>query len=178
LTPYDLIIWLFCTKLLLYSKDMTFVSVPWVIICVRLDPSTHLRRTRVYPLSPGVTLCSLPTELSSALFRATLQPLLAPSWRFLPGLVCYAVQDTSPIFDARDGSKVEDLSGIEGDHGVEGDCHGVVIYQCHTPYLARQLSVFVTRLRTTGLPKWCFWVGRCHWSRHNGLWRGTLISLT
>jgi hypothetical protein len=27
---------------LLYSKDMTFISVPWVIICVRLDPSTHL----------------------------------------------------------------------------------------------------------------------------------------
>jgi hypothetical protein len=39
----------------LYSKDVTFISVPWVIICVRLDPSTHLIRTRVWPLNPGVT---------------------------------------------------------------------------------------------------------------------------
>jgi hypothetical protein len=39
----------------LYIKDVTFVSLPWVIICVRLDPSTHLRRVRVCPLNPGVT---------------------------------------------------------------------------------------------------------------------------
>jgi hypothetical protein len=39
----------------LYIKNVTFVYVPWVIICVRLDPSTHLRRTRVCPLNPGVT---------------------------------------------------------------------------------------------------------------------------
>jgi hypothetical protein len=40
LSSYDVIIYLFCIELLLYSKDVTFVSVPWVIICVRLGPST------------------------------------------------------------------------------------------------------------------------------------------
>jgi hypothetical protein len=39
----------------LYIKDMTFISVAWVIICVRLDPSTHLIRARVCPLNYGVT---------------------------------------------------------------------------------------------------------------------------
>jgi hypothetical protein len=34
LSPYDVIICLFCTELLLYSIDVTFVSVPWFIICV------------------------------------------------------------------------------------------------------------------------------------------------
>jgi hypothetical protein len=28
LSPYDVFIYLFCTELLLYSKDVTFVSVP------------------------------------------------------------------------------------------------------------------------------------------------------
>jgi hypothetical protein len=28
LSPYDVIMYLFCTELLLYSKDVTFVSVP------------------------------------------------------------------------------------------------------------------------------------------------------
>jgi hypothetical protein len=40
MSSYDVIIYLFCTELLLCSKDVTFVSVPWTIICVRLDPST------------------------------------------------------------------------------------------------------------------------------------------
>jgi hypothetical protein len=40
LSSYDVIIYLFCTELLLYSKDVTFVSVPLFIICVRLCPST------------------------------------------------------------------------------------------------------------------------------------------
>jgi hypothetical protein len=40
LSPYDVIIYLFCTELLLYSKDVTFVSVPLFIICVRLCYST------------------------------------------------------------------------------------------------------------------------------------------
>jgi hypothetical protein len=39
LSHYDVIIYLFCTELLLYSKDVTFVSVPLFIICVRLGPS-------------------------------------------------------------------------------------------------------------------------------------------
>jgi hypothetical protein len=40
LSPYNVIIYLFCTELLLYSKDVTFVSAPLFIICVRLGPST------------------------------------------------------------------------------------------------------------------------------------------
>jgi hypothetical protein len=47
------------------------------------------------------------------------------------------VQDTFLIFNAEHGSKVEDLSSIEGDGGVEDDGHGVVVYQRRTPYLAR-----------------------------------------
>jgi hypothetical protein len=40
LTSYDIIIYLFCTELLLYSKDVTFVSVPLFIICVGLGSNT------------------------------------------------------------------------------------------------------------------------------------------
>jgi hypothetical protein len=40
LSPYDVIIYLFCIELLLYSKDVTFVLVSLFIICVRLGPST------------------------------------------------------------------------------------------------------------------------------------------
>jgi hypothetical protein len=40
LSPYNVIIYLFCTELLLYSKAVTFVSVPLFITCVRLGPST------------------------------------------------------------------------------------------------------------------------------------------
>jgi hypothetical protein len=40
LSPYNVIIYLFCIEPLLYSKDVTFDPVPWIIICVRLGPST------------------------------------------------------------------------------------------------------------------------------------------
>jgi hypothetical protein len=40
LSPYDVFIYLFCTELLLYSKDVTFVSLQLFIICVKLGPST------------------------------------------------------------------------------------------------------------------------------------------
>jgi hypothetical protein len=40
LSPYDVFIYLFCTELLLYSKDVTFASVLLFIICVRLGPGT------------------------------------------------------------------------------------------------------------------------------------------
>jgi hypothetical protein len=40
LSPFGVIIYLFCIELLLYSKDVTFISVPWFIICVRLGLST------------------------------------------------------------------------------------------------------------------------------------------
>jgi hypothetical protein len=58
LCPYDVIIYLFCTELLLYSKDVTFVSVPLFIICVRLGPSTlgdYFAPGSWCPRNPGVT---------------------------------------------------------------------------------------------------------------------------
>jgi hypothetical protein len=51
-----------------------------------------------------------------------------------------------------DGSKAEHLPGIEGDQGVEDDSHGVIVDQRRTPYMACQLSLFMTRLCTTGFP--------------------------
>jgi hypothetical protein len=56
LSPYDVITYLFCTELLLYSKVVTFVSVPWFIICVRLGPSTpggYVCAWVLVPLKPG-----------------------------------------------------------------------------------------------------------------------------
>lgn len=60
------------------------------------------------------------------------------------------MQDPLLVHDAGEGSKVEDLPGIEDDRGAEDDCHGVVVNQRHTPYLACQMSLFMSRLRTTG----------------------------
>jgi hypothetical protein len=40
LSPYDVIIYLCCIELLLYSKDVRFASILLFIICVRLGPST------------------------------------------------------------------------------------------------------------------------------------------
>jgi hypothetical protein len=57
-SPYDVIIYLFCTELQLYSKDVTFVSVPWFIICVRRGPSTpgnYVRAQVLVPRNPSVT---------------------------------------------------------------------------------------------------------------------------
>jgi hypothetical protein len=53
------------------------------------------------------------------------------------------VQGSLLVCDAGDGPEAEDCSEVEDDHGLEDDCHGVIVYQCHTPYLARYLSVFV-----------------------------------
>jgi hypothetical protein len=58
LSPYDVIIYLFCIELLLFSNDVTFVSVPWFIICVRLGPITpsdYVRARVSVPRNPGVT---------------------------------------------------------------------------------------------------------------------------
>jgi hypothetical protein len=58
LSPYNVIIYLFCTELLLYSKYVTFDPVPWFIICVRLGPSTpgvYVRARVLVPRNPGVT---------------------------------------------------------------------------------------------------------------------------
>jgi hypothetical protein len=61
----------------LYIKDVTFVSVSLVIICVRLDPGTHLIRARVCPLNPGVIVFNLkesrfPTYCTLLLIRVLL----------------------------------------------------------------------------------------------------------
>jgi hypothetical protein len=56
LSPYNVIIHLFCIELLLFSKDVTFDPVPWFIICVRLGPSTpgdYVRARALVPLKPG-----------------------------------------------------------------------------------------------------------------------------
>ena len=58
LSPYNVIIYLFCIELLLYSKDVTFDPVPLCIICVRLGPSTpgdYVRAWVLVPPNPGVT---------------------------------------------------------------------------------------------------------------------------
>jgi hypothetical protein len=75
-----IIIFLWCKYLTilyitpLYIKDMTFVSVPWVVICVRLDPSTHLRPG--LPLNPGVTTM---TWFSSRLDTQLMLTIVFPS---------------------------------------------------------------------------------------------------
>jgi hypothetical protein len=63
LSPYDVIIYLFCIELLLYSKVVAIVSVPWFIICVRLGPSTpgdyvraRVPKTRVWHFRTLVVL--------------------------------------------------------------------------------------------------------------------------
>jgi hypothetical protein len=56
LSPYNVITYLFCIELLLYSKDVTFEPVPWFIICVRLGPSTpgdYFRARVLVPPKPG-----------------------------------------------------------------------------------------------------------------------------
>jgi hypothetical protein len=58
LSPYNVIIYLFCTEPLWYSKDVTFDPMPWFIICVRLGPSTpgdYVRAWVLVPRNPGVT---------------------------------------------------------------------------------------------------------------------------
>jgi hypothetical protein len=58
LSPYNVIIYLFCIEILLYSKDVTFDPVPLFIICVRLGPSTpgdYVRARVLVPRNPGVT---------------------------------------------------------------------------------------------------------------------------
>jgi hypothetical protein len=61
MSSYDVIFYLFCTELLLYSKDVTFVVIPCVIICVKLDPSTlgdYFAPGFGAPKNPSVTLRS------------------------------------------------------------------------------------------------------------------------
>jgi hypothetical protein len=63
LSPYDVIIYLFCAELLLYSKDVTFVSIPLFIICVRLYssiPGVYFAPGSWCPRNPGVAItCSI-----------------------------------------------------------------------------------------------------------------------
>jgi hypothetical protein len=52
LSPYNVIIHLFCLELQLYSNDVTFDPVPLCIICVRLGPSTPGVYVRARVLDP------------------------------------------------------------------------------------------------------------------------------
>jgi hypothetical protein len=86
LSPYNVIIYLFCIELLLYSKDVTFDLVPWFIICVRLGPSTpgdYVRarvlvpETRVWQLAGanlGMACWCLKTQEGNILARRCLGP--------------------------------------------------------------------------------------------------------
>jgi hypothetical protein len=72
LSPYNVIIYLFCIELLLYSKDVTFDPVPLYIICVRLGPSipgVYVRARVLVPLKPG---CD--TSLGYSFCRINLKP--------------------------------------------------------------------------------------------------------
>jgi hypothetical protein len=69
LSSYDVFIYLFYTELLLYSKDVTFISIPLLIICVRLSLSTPgvyfahefwTPKTRVWQSFVGCHECGLP----------------------------------------------------------------------------------------------------------------------
>jgi hypothetical protein len=56
LSPYNVIIYLFCIELLLFSKDVTFDPVARFIICVRLGPNTlgdYVRARVLVPLKLG-----------------------------------------------------------------------------------------------------------------------------
>jgi hypothetical protein len=58
LSPYNVIIYLFCIELLLCSKDVTFDPVSWIIICVRLGssiPGDYVCARVLVPRNPGVT---------------------------------------------------------------------------------------------------------------------------
>jgi hypothetical protein len=82
LSPYDVIIYLFCTELLLYSKDETFVSVSWFIICVRLGPSTpgyYVRARVLVPPKPGRDTTETRTIIIVRRYRWPDGPCLA-SW--------------------------------------------------------------------------------------------------
>jgi hypothetical protein len=65
LSLYNIIIYLFCTKLRLYSKDVTFDPVLWFIICVRLGPSTPGDYVRVRVLVPPKPGCDRARGLRS-----------------------------------------------------------------------------------------------------------------
>jgi hypothetical protein len=84
LSPYDVIINLFCTELLLYSKDVTFVSVPRFIIYVKLGPSTPgvyfapgfwTPKTRVWHYPSDTGLYGPHTPLPRKQGRVTLRGL-------------------------------------------------------------------------------------------------------
>jgi hypothetical protein len=57
LSPYNVIIYLFCIEILLCSKDVTFDHVPWFIICVRLGLSTPGDYVRARVLVPPKSGC-------------------------------------------------------------------------------------------------------------------------
>jgi hypothetical protein len=67
----------------LYSKDVTFISLSWVIICVRLDSSTHVSRARVWTPKSG---CD----------RSAIRGMLTLGWNLdrteqpLPTYLCYS----------------------------------------------------------------------------------------
>jgi hypothetical protein len=62
------------------------------------------------------------------------------------------MQSAPSIGDAVEGSKVEDLPGGKVKDDVEDDDHGAARNRRHTPYLARQRSMFGTDGALRGVP--------------------------
>jgi hypothetical protein len=86
LSPYNVIIYLFCTELLLYSKDVTFDHVPWFIICVRLGHNTlgdYVRARVLVPLKPGC-------DRSGIRGMLTVGRNLDRTWQPLSTYLCYS----------------------------------------------------------------------------------------
>jgi hypothetical protein len=113
LSPYNVIIYLFCIELLLCSKEVTFDPVPWFIICVRLGPSIPgiyfapgfwTLKTRVWHFSThkwcsasgsswtllAVSTIELPAETSWASFP------LGTQWRLWHKRGCHGFSRLSP----------------------------------------------------------------------------------
>jgi hypothetical protein len=72
LSPWDVIIYLFCTELLLYSKDVTFVSIPWFITCVRLGDTTTPLRNMLQPPSHTTSTQLQPTSSPTQVFDGSI----------------------------------------------------------------------------------------------------------
>ena len=89
-------------RTLLYIKDVTFVSIPWVIICVRLDPSTHVNRARVWPpksVCDSMTRKAKPNK--SNLLRLTQLREWTSLWRVKLWFVGYATRKATSLTNAR-----------------------------------------------------------------------------
>lgn len=86
---------------------------------------------------------------------------------FSDGFMMWCRTPSRSTMQERD-PKQKNLPSVEDGQGAEDDSHGVVVNQHRTPYMARQLSAFLTRLCTVGFPTWSFWAGQHCWLQLDG----------